>query len=144
NIINRNKLAFIEHPEYLALVNGVRGGGKGDKFCIANNNLRQLVVEDARRQIEANPDKSSVSMDPSDGSGWCECKACTEMGSVSDRVVILANEVAEAINLMGYGEKYVGIYAYNDHSPPPNIDVHPKVVVNVATSYIKGGYTLED
>lgn len=144
SIINRNKQVFNEHPEYLALVDGVRGGGRGDKFCIANKNLRQLVVEDARKLIEAKPDITSISMDPSDGSDWCECKACTEMGSVSDRVVVLANEVAEAINLMGYGEKYVGIYAYNDHSPPSTIDVHPKVVVNIATSYIKGGYTIEE
>ncbi|HZH72870.1 MAG TPA: DUF4838 domain-containing protein [Mariniphaga sp.] len=144
SIINRNKQVFNEHPEYLSLVDGVRGGGQGDKFCISNKNLRQLVIEDARKQIEANPDITSISMDPSDGSDWCECNACAEMGSISDRVVILANEVAEAINQMGYGEKYVGIYAYNDHSPPPNVNLHPKVVVNIATSYIKGGYTLED
>jgi hypothetical protein len=144
NIINRNKQAFNEHPEYLSLVNGVRGGGQGDKFCISNKNLRQLVVEDAIKQIEANPGINSISMDPSDGSDWCECEACAEMGSVSDRVVLLSNEVAEAINGLGYGEKYVGIYAYNDHSPPPSVNVHSKVIVNIATSYIKGGYTLED
>lgn len=143
-IINRNKQAFNEHPEYLSLVGGVRGGGQGDKFCISNENLRHLVVEDARNQIKANPDINSISMDPSDGSDWCECEACAEMGSVSDRVVILSNEVAEAVNDLGYGEKYVGIYAYNDHSPPPNVDLHPKVIVSIATSFIRGGYTLED
>jgi hypothetical protein len=143
-IISRNKQAFNEHPEYLALVDGVRGGGQGDKFCISNQNLRQLVVEDASKQIKAKPGTNSISMDPSDGSDWCECEACAEMGSISDRVVLLSNEVAEAINGLGVGEKYVGIYAYNDHSPPPKVNVHSKVIVNIATSYIKGGYLIEE
>jgi hypothetical protein len=82
-------------------------------------------------------------MDPSDGGHWCECDACGQVGSVSDLVVLLANEVAEAINGLGLGPKYVGIYAYNQHSPPPDIRVHPNVVVSVATSFIRGGYTIE-
>lgn len=142
-IIARNKAAFDAHPEYLALVDGARGGGLGDKFCVANQGLRRLVVEDAGRRIQANPDATSISMDPSDGGSWCECKACAEMGSISDRVVILANEVAAAINEMGLGDKYVGMYAYNQHSPPPHVDVHPKVIVSIATSYIRYGYTFE-
>ncbi|MBS3764368.1 MAG: DUF4838 domain-containing protein, partial [Planctomycetes bacterium] len=112
--------------------------------CIANEGLRQLVVKDAVRRIENNPETDSISMDPSDGSGWCQCKECQKMGSVSDRVVLLANAVAEAINELGYGEKYVGIYAYNMHSPPPSVDVHPRVIVSIATAFIKGGYTFEE
>ena len=66
------------------------------------------------------------------------------MGSVSDRVLTLANEAAEAINDLGLGEKYVGIYAYSRHSPPPNIKAHPNVVVSVATAFIRGGYSVEE
>jgi hypothetical protein len=143
-IIDRNKEAFDQNPEFLALVGGKRGGGLGDKFCISNKDLRRLVVKDAERRIEDNPDANSISMEPSDGGDWCECEACKEMGSISDRVVILANEVAEAINKMGYGQKYVGIYAYNLHSPPPDIDVNPNVIVSIATSFIRGGYTLKE
>lgn len=146
-IISRNKAVFDQHPEYLALADGVRGGdGVGIaslKFCISNEGLRHLVVKDAEQRIQNNPDVMSISMDPSDGGNWCECEACAEMGSVSDRAVILANEVAVAINKMGYGDKYVGMLAYNLHSPPPTIDVHPKVIVSIATSFIKGGYTFD-
>ena len=39
------------------------------------------------------------------------------------------NEAANAINQLGLGAKYVGIYAYSRHSPPPNIRVHPNVIV---------------
>ncbi|MFW6059435.1 MAG: DUF4838 domain-containing protein [Phycisphaeraceae bacterium] len=139
-IIRANEDAFEAHPEYRALVDGER---RGNKFCISNEGLRQLVVDWAVRRIENEPDRDSISLDPSDGGGWCECEPCAEMGSVSDRVVILANAVAEAINDLDHGDKYVGIYAYNEHAPPPSVQVHPHVIVSVATAFIRGGYTFD-
>ena len=142
NIIRANKAAFAEHPEYFALVNDERH--LGGKFCISNPGLRRLVVDHAVRQMTNNPTLESISMDPSDGGSWCECPDCLEMGSVSDRVVILANAVAEGINNLGLGPRYVGMYAYNDHSPAPSVFVHSNLVVSVATSFIKGGFTVEE
>jgi hypothetical protein len=148
-IIRANPDAFREHPEYFALVDGERRlagrvDGRGNiKFCISNPGLRKLVVDHSVRLIQANPNLDSVSVDPSDGGNWCECEPCAKIGSVSDLAILLANDVAEAINALGLGPKYVGIYAYNQHSPPPSIDVHPKVVVSVATSFIRGGFAIE-
>jgi hypothetical protein len=139
-ILERHAAVFEEHPEYLGLVGGKR---RGNKFCVANPELRKLVVDDAVAQMRANPGRDSLSMEPSDGGGWCECPECAQMGSVSDRVVILSGDVAEAINALGLGPKYVGIYAYAFHSPPPNVNVHPKVIVSLATSFIRGGFTIE-
>ena len=139
-IISRHSETFKSHPEYLALVQGKRGG---NKFCIANAELRQLVVADAVAQLRAAPGKDSISLDPSDGGGWCECEPCAAMGSVSDRVVLLANQAAVAINELDLGPKYVGIYGYSSHSIPPSVDVHPRVVVSLATSFIRGGQTIE-
>jgi hypothetical protein len=145
-IISRNRAAFDAHPEFYALVDGRRAflGGDATKFCISNPALRQLVVADAVRVVRQDPERESISLDPSDGGNWCECKACAEMGSISDRVVILANGAAAAVNELGLGEKYVGIYAYASHSPPPAVNVHPNVVVSIATSFIRGGYTVEE
>ena len=57
--------------------------------------------------------------------------------SVSDRVLLLANQVAAALTEQ-YPDKFVAFYAYNYHSPPPNtVRAHPKVIVNVATAFIK-------
>lgn len=141
-IIRDNRAVFAAHPEYYALVNGERK--PSEKFCTANSDLFQLVIEQAVHRISNNPTMESISMDPSDGGGWCECSACLEMGSVSDRALILANEVAKAINKLDLGPRYVGIYAYNQHSPPPSLPVHSNVVVSVATSFIRGGYTVEE
>ncbi|HPP08082.1 MAG TPA: DUF4838 domain-containing protein [bacterium] len=139
HIISKNKAEFDKHPEYLGLVNGER---KSSKFCISNPGLRKLVVDYAIKTFEQNPDLDSISMEPSDGGGWCECENCAKMGSISDRALTLANEVADAISKK-FGNKYVGMYAYNMHSPPPNIRVHPNVIISVATAFIRGGYTVD-
>ena len=148
-IIRANAEAFRNNPDFYALVDGERrmagrvDGGGDIKFCVSHPGLRQLVVQHAIRVVTANPQQDSISMDPSDGGHWCQCDGCDQMGSVSDRAVTLANDVAEAINGLELGLKYVGIYAYNVHSPPPSIPVHPNVIVSVATSFIRGGYTIE-
>ncbi|MCX7047147.1 MAG: DUF4838 domain-containing protein [Candidatus Sumerlaeota bacterium] len=138
-ILSRNKAAFAAHPEYLGLVGGQR---KSTKFCISNPGLRQLVVEDALRQLEKEPGLDSISIEPSDGGNWCECDACAKLGSITDRALILVNAVAAAINAR-YPGKIIGMYAYNFHSPAPNIRAHPQVVVSIATAFLKGG-TLEE
>ena len=138
-IAARNKAEFEKHPEYRGLVNGER---KSNQFCISNEELRKLVVRDALNQFAEKSDRQSISVEPADGGGWCECKECKKMGSVSDRVVTLANQVAEAVTAK-HPDKFVGIYAYSSHSPPPTIKVHPRVVVQVATAYIQGGFSVD-
>lgn len=141
-IIDRNKAAFDAHPEYYGLLNGKRYSGQNAKLCISNTALRELVVADAQRQFDQDPQLQSLSMDPSDGGNWCECPECAKLGSVTDRVVLLANQVAAAVDKK-YPGKLISMYAYNQHSPPPTIAVHPNVIVSIATSFIRGGYTLD-
>ena len=131
--VMRNIETFKKHPEYYGLLKGKR---TSTKLCISNPGLRKLVCDYALGLFEKTPKLDSVSMDPSDGGGWCECPECAKLGSPSDRALLLANTVAKAVNKK-FSEKKVGIYAYNQHSPPPSIDADPNVVVNVATSFNK-------
>ncbi len=140
-ILARHKAEFAKHPEYLGLRNGQR---TSSKFCISNPDLRKLVIDDALAQFQKDPELQSVSVDPSDGGGWCACEKCKAMGSVSDRAVTLANAVAAAVEAKYPGQKYVGMYAYSEHSPPPSIRVHPRVIISVATGFIRGDYTVDD
>ena len=142
-IVKALKKEFDNHKEYWPLLNNERKEVRNPKPCLGNTDLRALIIRNAVEQVRKNPMLDSISMDPSDGGGWCECKLCSKLGSVSDQAITLANEVAAAINQQFPG-KLVGIYGYNFHSPPPNIKVHPKVVVSVATAFIKGGMSLED
>jgi len=138
NIIRRNQAEFDKHPEYFTKP----GSGK---FCVSEPGLQQLVIKDALEQLEKNPELQSISLDPTDGGGWesDSCRDAQVYQSVTDRVVTLANVVAQAI-AEKYPDKFIGIYAYNEHSPPPTIPVHPRVIPSIATSFIRGGFTLEE
>ncbi|NBV23109.1 MAG: DUF4838 domain-containing protein [Proteobacteria bacterium] len=138
-IIKRNKAAFDTHPEYYGLFNGQR---RSTKICIGNPAVRKLVVADAQAQFEKNPELQSVSVDPSDGGGWCECEDCKKLGSISDRALTLANEVAAGLTGKN-ADKLVGMYAYSQHSPPPSLKAHPRVVVSTATAFITGGFSVD-
>lgn len=141
-VVEAAKKEFESHSEYWPLLNGKRKPVANPKPCLSNLAVRRLFVQNALNLFEQDPSIDSVSMDPSDGGGWCECDACAKLGSVSDQAVTLANEVASAIN-KAYPGKLVGMYAYNYHSPPPHIRVHPQVVISVATAFLKGGLELD-
>jgi hypothetical protein len=131
-----------QHPEYLPLIDGERKKTRNIKFELGNPALRALIAEHAVEQFRKKPTLDSVSMDPSDGGEWSQSAESAELGSVSDQVLTLANEVAQAVT-QEHPDKLVGIYAYNYHSPPPSIRVHPNVVVSVATAFIKGDMTVD-
>lgn len=143
-IIDANKAEFDKHPDYFALLDGKREMRPDAKFCIANAGLRKLVVEHAVRHFTQNPAADSISMDPSDGGGWCECEACAAIGGPSTRVVTLANEVAKAVNKLNLGPKYVGHYAYHFHAAPPAVRVHPNVIPSATHGLLAGGFTFDE
>lgn len=108
-----------------------------EKFRCLNPGLQAQVITWAQQYLTDNPDDDSVSVEPSDGGGWGD-----EGGlSVSDRVLTLANKVAEAIP----ADKYAAFYAYNFHSPPPEtIMAHARVIALIATAYVKDGLTADE
>ncbi len=139
------KEEFVRHPEYLALVGGKRRPVPGEtKFCIANPGLRKLVARYAVDHFTRHRDAASISLDPSDGLSWCECKECRALGSVSDRVITLANEAAAAIRARHGRDRLVSIYAYAAHAPPPRLRVDEQVVVNVATAMTHGEQSTDE
>lgn len=143
-LIAAQRAEFDRHPEYLALVGGQRRTRGGDlKFCIANAGLRQLVAAHAVAWFQQHPAADSLSLEPSDGDNWCECGECARLGRVSNRVVILANEAAEALGRAGFGAKRIGLYAYNRHSAPPTVRVHPQVIVSATTAFIRDGFSFD-
>lgn len=137
------KEEFARHPEYLALVGGKRVATGEVKFCISNPGLRRLVADYAVNHFVKHPEANSVSLEPSDGLGWCECDQCRALGSVSDQLVTLLNEAAVAVRARHGTQKRIGIYAYGEHAPPPRLRVDRQIVVNVATSMTVGDYTTD-
>ncbi|OQA85658.1 MAG: hypothetical protein BWY31_01807 [Lentisphaerae bacterium ADurb.Bin242] len=133
--ISKNKAEFEKHPEYYALVNGKRDGSK---LCISNPGVRKLYADWATKLAKSG--QESVSCDPTDGGGWCECAECARLGNITDRALTLANEVARAVG----PNCRIGMYAYNQHSPPPSrVKPEPNVVISIATLFIREGWTVD-
>jgi len=112
------------------------------KLCVSNPRVRELAGLYAIDYFQKNPDAPSVSMEPTDGSGWCICKGCQAVGPPSERVMLIANAVAESLEEK-YPGKYVGILAYHLHANAPSRKAHPRVCVNLATA-LSGRKSLED
>lgn len=135
-IVEQNKSAFDQHPEYYALADGRR---TSDKMCLSNPAVQKLIVDYCLKYLKNHPDADSVSVEPSDGGGWCECEPCARLGTPSDRALFIANIVAQAIQ-KSYPGKYAAMYAYYQHSPPPTrIKADPHVIVSVATAFMQHG-----
>jgi len=128
------------HPEYLALVDGKRGPWSvTGKLCVSNPELVELYVQDRlalfRRHVALAPEgpqSFAISVDPSDGGGFCECDRCRRIGSgsPSDQAFYLANQVAKAVSSEMPGRR-VSLYAYLDHAAVPTIPLEPNVYVSV-------------
>lgn len=137
SIILSNKKTFAEHPEYLALVKDKR---QGEQLCVSNPDVRRLATEWALAQLAKRPEAEMISMECSDGVGQCECEQCRKLGSISDRVFGLANEVARTVEKK-YPGKMVGVLAYSEHSEPPSFALEPNVYVQLTAGFIRGPYT---
>jgi hypothetical protein len=151
NIIGRNKAEFDAHPEYFALLeNGERDTKRAiaaRKFCFSNPGLVDLVAKDRIKLLEEqrklNPLEYMVSVDPSDGEGTCHCPVCAKLGTTSDRVFYLANQVAKRLRAV-YPDAWVGLYAYSSHRLPPTIELEPNVYVQIAMGFNRTQYTLPE
>lgn len=139
NIYEQNRKAFDEHPEYLALVGGKRVSGQ---LCLSNPAVRRLAVEYGLNYFKKNPDADMVSMEPADGGSMCECPECAKLGSISERVFGIANEVARAVG-KAYPGKGVGLLAYFEHSDPPSFKLEPNVYIQLTTLYTDGKLNFE-
>ncbi len=126
-----------ESPEYLALVHGQRAPVGNEKHdwqpCTSHPDVVQLAIDYTRDRLAKG--HKVVSVSPNDGGvgSFCQCERCKAQGTISDRVTILANRVAEAI-ADEYPDRWVGFYAYSAAlmPPSPGVEVHDNVVVFVA------------
>jgi hypothetical protein len=140
SIIGQNKKTMAAHPEYLALVKGKR---QGEQLCVSNPQVRRLATQWALDRLKRQPAEDMVSMETSDGGGHCECEECRKLGSISDRVFGLANEVARVVAMERPG-KMVGMLAYGDHCEPPSFALEPNVYVQPTAGFITGKYTFPE
>ena len=91
------------HPEYFSFYNGRRQSIKDDhwQLCLTNPELVDIVVENARKILEANPDKKILSISQNDNPYSCQCESCLksdrEEGSPVGTLIKFVNRVAEIL-----------------------------------------------
>jgi Domain of unknown function (DUF4838) len=143
-IVQENQTEFDAHPEYVSEV--------GNKLCVLEARVQEMVTDEVKAKLRANPDLLAASVSAADGStGWDEvCEGTDEQASFSpsDRQVLLANAVAGAVRQDTsdpvFEGKRVAMLAYGDTSPPPTVDLDPEVIVVVAKSFIQDGLSLQE
>jgi len=134
SIVSRNAAFFQKHSDYLT---------KEKKPRLWRPEVREFFVAQYLNNFRSKPGAKGISVDPSDGGGWDTGPESKAFGSISDQVITLANEVAEALKKEAPGA-HVGLYAYNEHADPPSIPVHPNVSVLVATAFRKTRLSLQE
>ncbi|MBS1655751.1 MAG: DUF4838 domain-containing protein, partial [Bacteroidetes bacterium] len=117
------------------------------KFNLANKELVQFVIQDVLNRLDAaqknNKPIKMISMSPSDGPGTCNSPACQQLGTITDRVYSLVNQVARAVRQQ-YPGTWVSGMSYSEYSAPPTKKLEPNVFVSVATAFNYSKYSTED
>lgn len=133
------------HPEYFALINGVRRipTSDGEQFanpCFSNPGLATLAAAAASRFFDGNPESDTFSLCINDTSEHCHCESCRSMDGqggrgqgevegISESYFHFVNETAKIVARTHPG-KYLGVYAYwSVYAPPQKLDRLPANVV---------------
>ncbi|MCC7351286.1 MAG: DUF4838 domain-containing protein [Phycisphaerales bacterium] len=131
------------HPEYYALWDGQRIGGKrGAQLCLTNPDVLRIATREVLRWIEENPQARIFSVSQNDqgpgGDGYCQCEACSAIaeheGSQAGPILHFVNAIADEV-----AKKHPGVLidtlAYNySQTPPKHVRPRPNVRVRLCPS----------
>lgn len=126
---------YKDHPEYFALVNGKRSPHREAQPCMGNPEVREVMAQNLINYARANPQILVHSLEPNDGTLYCECPQCRELdapavlaqnggqerlgkASMSNRVAFLNNYLAKRLAEAMPG-KSVAWLAYLSHTETP-------------------------
>jgi len=73
---------YDQHPEYYALIKGVRereGYSHGVNICLSNPETIKIAARVAIDYLKSHPLIESYSFGPNDGGHWCECDNCKKL-----------------------------------------------------------------
>lgn len=114
------------HPEYYALIGGVRS--PGTQLCLANSAVAEVVVANLRKRIAENPDATYWSVSQDDNDRYCTCEECKALnekyGNVpSGSIMYFVNKIAKE-----FPDKKISTLAYwYSRKAPENIKAEPNV-----------------
>lgn len=124
-----------DHPEYYALVDGIRklNVGGGPQVCSTNPDVIRIVTEGVRKVLDTNPLLKSISVSQMDNDSVCECPICSDLNAREESLgathFALVNAVAGKIAIAHPGVR-IGTLAYRySRRPPKTIRLLPNVEI---------------
>ncbi len=117
---------FQDHPEYFALVNGKRSI---DQLCPSNPEVRKIISEKLRIEMNKQPDKQKWSVSQNDNFSYCQCNQCKHIiakeGSPSGPIIHLVNTIAKE-----FPDKIISTLAYQYSRKAP-LKIRPRKNVEI-------------
>lgn len=124
------------HPEYFALVDGVRKldvGGGGPQVCSTNPDVIRMVTEAVTKVLDADPSLTNISVSQMDNDAICECPFCSAMSAKEESEgaphLALVNAVAESIAVSHPGVKIGTLVYWYSRKPPKYMTLLPNVQI---------------
>ncbi len=112
------------HPEYYALVNGVRENHPEGQLCFSNPDVLRVVTERVLRELRAKPDTTLLDFSQMDFTLGCTCEHCAaideEEGSQSGSMIRFVNALAEAVE-KEFPNVMIQTFAYEYTTKPPKV-----------------------
>ncbi len=125
------------HPEYFALVNGVRENQPGHQLCLSNPDVFRIVKENVLAELRANPDTTLIDFSQEDGPLGCTCEHCAaidkEEGSPAGSIIRFVNALAEEVE-KEFPHVMIQTFAYEySRVPPKKTKARENVIVRYCT-----------
>jgi hypothetical protein len=155
---------FETHPEFYSLIDGKRVAphtfdwhdstqypkhpDELAQLCWSNPELADVIAEQLKQLIAANPEPKIWSVSQMDWAGHCQCDACKEIdereGTPMGSMLTLVNRVAEAIEVE-YPDHFIETLAYQHTRRAPKT-LHPRnnVIVRLCSIECDFAKTLND
>jgi hypothetical protein len=149
---------YKDHPEWFALVNGIRRNPEYGKkpvksypsyqLCTSNPQVIKEMAKNIIKFFNENPSIDILALAPQDGGGFCECDRCTALdehrppdeawhAKYSNRLAVFNNQVAKLV-AKKYPDKLLKVGAYAMYLRVPN-DPHyrpePNLAIQVCHTY---------
>lgn len=128
---------YEEHPEYFALVGGVRLKKSQAQLCYSNPDIVDIAVQKILSEKRENPNIKMFSLSQGDGYFFCECDTCKaaykKYNAKSGPQIQFVNEVAKKVAIE-YPELIIDTLAYlHSRRPPKNIQIVKNVQVRLCS-----------
>ncbi|MEI6579824.1 MAG: DUF4838 domain-containing protein, partial [Eubacteriales bacterium] len=138
---------FATHPEYYAWRTDSKSRTP-NQLCLTNPDTLNLVIQQVKDILKANPTAQIVSLTQHDNQDYCECKNCKAIddyeGSHSGTIISFVNAVADAIN-NEYPNVAIDTFAYQyTRKPPLHVVPRANVIVRLCSIECCFSHALND